>query len=137
MLQTHSQPHNLAEPNLKKHGQVNHNLTDLAEPNLKKHGQVNHNLTYAGRIGATLEAIDWKKLFDVTATGVAMVALGWAITKTIGLIVAVSAIYAAAMVGMHLPLCLFSTLFAALLLREHETLGILAVVSSVINSLAI
>ena len=107
-------------------GQVSRNLPYLTD-----------NLTAAQRLGLWLESIDWKAMFDVTAAMVALVFFVWALAKTIAIYAEFGAVYTAALVGMHLPLCLFCALFAAFYIQQYDAMGMLAVIASVINSLAI
>lgn len=67
----------------------------------------------------------------------AFFALAWAVLKvalianTFGLLVAV--VFA----GLHLPLCLFSTLFVLWLFDLHQGFGFLALFSALLNALLI
>lgn len=95
------------------------------------------NLTAAQRLGLWFESIDWKVAFDVTAVFTAVAFLVWALVKTIALLTAFSITYTAALVGMHPLYCLFGTLVAAFYIRQYDRIGMLAVLFTVINSLAI
>lgn len=67
----------------------------------------------------------------------ALAALAWAVLKVVLIAqhdgVGVAVVFA----GLHLPLCLFSTLFVCWLFDLHQGLGFLALASSLLNAVLI
>ncbi len=67
----------------------------------------------------------------------ALAALGWAVLKIVLITQSYGAFVALVFAGMHLPLCLFSTLFVLWLFDLNQGLGFLALASALLNAVLI
>ena len=67
----------------------------------------------------------------------ALTALAWAILKVVLIAQNYGVWVAVVFAGLHLPLCLFSTLFVLWLFELHQGLGFLALASSLLNAVLI
>lgn len=67
----------------------------------------------------------------------ALVALVWAVLKTLLIAQSYGVLAALVFAGLHLPLCLFSTLFVWWLFELHQGFGFLALFSALLNALLI
>lgn len=67
----------------------------------------------------------------------ALVALAWAALKILLIANAYGALVALVFAGLHLPLCLFSTLFVLWFFAEHQSIGFLALASALLNAVLI
>lgn len=67
----------------------------------------------------------------------AFAALAWAVLKVVLIANTYGALVALVFAGLHLPLCLFSSLFVLWFFAEHQSMGFLALASTFLNALLI
>lgn len=67
----------------------------------------------------------------------ALAALGWAVLKVVLIADNFGVLAVLTFAGLHLPLCLFSTLFVLWLFELHQGFGFLALFSALLNALLI
>ena len=67
----------------------------------------------------------------------AFAALAWAVLKVVLIANTYGALVALVFAGLHLPLCLFSTLFVLWLFDLHQGFGFLALFSAFLNAVLI
>ncbi len=66
-----------------------------------------------------------------------LAAFGWAVLKVVLIADTFGLLAAVLFAGLHLPLCLFSTLFVLWLFDLHQGFGFLALFSALLNALLI
>ncbi|SKA88305.1 hypothetical protein SAMN02745130_02919 [Thiothrix eikelboomii] len=67
----------------------------------------------------------------------AFAALAWAVLKVVLIANTYGALVALVFAGLHLPFCLFSTLFVLWLFDLHQGFGFLALFSALLNAVLI
>lgn len=67
----------------------------------------------------------------------ALAAFGWAVLKILLIANTYGALVALVFAGLHLPLCLFSTLFVLWFFADYQQLGFLALASTLLNAVLI
>lgn len=78
-----------------------------------------------------IEALPYAVKFTTLA------AFGWAVLKVALIANTYGALVALVFAGLHLPLCLFSSLFVLWFFAEHQSMGFLALASTFLNALLI
>lgn len=67
----------------------------------------------------------------------ACAALAWAVLKILLIANTYGALVALVFAGLHLPLCLFSALVVLWFFAEHQSIGFLALASTLLNAVLI
>lgn len=67
----------------------------------------------------------------------AVAALAWAVLKIVLIAHTYGALVALVFAGLHLPLCLFSTLFVLWFFESYQSIGFLALASTLLNAVLI
>ncbi len=67
----------------------------------------------------------------------ALAAFAWAVLKILLIANTYGALVAVVFAGLHLPLCLFSTLFVLWFFESYQPIGFLALASTLLNAVLI